>query len=171
MGADEFIATDEDKDWATKNASSIDLIVSTVSSHKMPLQEYIGLLRIKGTFIIVGAPEDSLPGFNGFALIGKGAKMGGSKIGSPDDIREMLALAAERGIKPWIQERPMKDANQATVDMEYVSKIGSMLIYLTYSADNTTARIWRGTDTYWSTKHSRDLGSKQQSQIAYRASN
>ena len=35
MGADKFIATDDDKDWATKNASSLDLIVCTVSSHKM----------------------------------------------------------------------------------------------------------------------------------------
>lgn len=147
MGADEFIATDEDKDWATKNAGSIDLIVSTVSSHKMPLGEYIGLLRIKGTFVIVGAPEDSLPGFNGFALIGKGAQMKGSAIGSPDDIREMLALAAEKNIQPWIQERPMKEANQATIDMEYVSSILPMPIRLHYNADIDTAKTWRATDT------------------------
>lgn len=43
--------------------------------------------------------------------------MGGSCIGSPEDIREMLQLAADKKVKPWIQERPMKDANQAIVDM------------------------------------------------------
>lgn len=118
MGADDFIATDDDKDWETKHASSLDLIVCTVSSHKMPLQGYLGLLRTKGTFIMVGAPEDNLPQFNGFNLIPKGAKLGGSAIGSTDDIREMLELAASRKIKPWIQERPMSDANQATIDMD-----------------------------------------------------
>lgn len=30
----------------------------------------------------------------------------------------MLDLAAEKKIKPWIQERPLKDANNAIVDME-----------------------------------------------------
>jgi D-arabinose 1-dehydrogenase-like Zn-dependent alcohol dehydrogenase len=29
-----------------------------------------------------------------------------------------LELAAEKKIKPWIQKRPMKDANSAIVDME-----------------------------------------------------
>lgn len=57
MGADEFIATDEDKDWAKEHALSLDLIVSTVSSPKMPLVDYLSLLKVGGTFIQVGAPE------------------------------------------------------------------------------------------------------------------
>ena len=39
-------------------------------------------------------------------------------IGSPSDIREMLAFAAKNKIHPFIQERPLKDANQVVVDME-----------------------------------------------------
>ena len=57
MGATGFIATDEDKDWATKHAKSLDLIVSTVSSPNMPIAEYLQLLRFRGVFIQVGAPE------------------------------------------------------------------------------------------------------------------
>ena len=60
MGADDFIATDEDKDWATKHANSLDLIVCTVSSPKMPLAQYLQLIRVKGHFIQVGAPEDNV---------------------------------------------------------------------------------------------------------------
>jgi len=30
----------------------------------------------------------------------------------------MLNLAAEKKIKPWINERPMKDANRTVVDMD-----------------------------------------------------
>ncbi|EOD51141.1 alcohol dehydrogenase [Neofusicoccum parvum] len=118
MGADGFIATDEDADWATAHANSLDIIVSTVSSPKMPLMGYLSLLRYKGTFIQVGAPEDALPQINAFALIAKGCKLGGSIIGAPDEIKEMLELAAAKQVKPWIQERSMKDANQAVVDME-----------------------------------------------------
>lgn len=118
MGADDFIATDEDKDWANEKASTLDLIVSTVSSPKMPLTQYLQLLKTHGTFIQVGAPEDNLPAFSAFSLILKSAKIGGSLIGSPDDVIEMLELAASKNVRPWIQERLMKDANQVTVDME-----------------------------------------------------
>jgi alcohol dehydrogenase (NADP+) len=118
MGADHFIATEEDKDWAKNNARSLDLIVCTVSDPKMPLQKYLRLLRINGQFIQVGAPEDAVPGFNMFALIGKGSKIGGSGIGSPKDIAEMLEFAVKKGVHPFIEERPLKEANQAVIDME-----------------------------------------------------
>jgi len=119
LGADRYIATDDDKDWAKNNARSLDLIVCTVSSEKMPLTEYLSLLKVKGTFIQVGAPDGgNLPAINAFTLLGGGIKVGGSAIGAPWEIDEMLQLAADKKIKPWIQERPMKEANQAILDME-----------------------------------------------------
>lgn len=117
MGATKFIAT-QDEGWAKNNARSLDLIVSTVSSPDMPIEKYFQLLRTNGEFIQVGAPEDKIPAFSAFALIGKGVKIGGSAIGSPADISKMLKFAVEKNIHPWIQERPMKDANQAVVDMD-----------------------------------------------------
>jgi alcohol dehydrogenase (NADP+) len=54
LGADKYIATDADKDWAKHNAQTLDLIVCTVSSNKMPLDGYLTLLKTKGTFIQVG---------------------------------------------------------------------------------------------------------------------
>lgn len=118
LGADDFIATNEDPDWATHHARSLDLIVSTVSSPNIPLEQYLMLLRTNGQFIQVGAPEDNLPAFNAFALIAKGCKIGGSLIGAPHEIEEMLALTVEKNVKPWIVTRPMKEANQAVVDMD-----------------------------------------------------
>lgn len=35
MGADEYIATEDEADWAKKNDKSLDLIVSTLSSSKV----------------------------------------------------------------------------------------------------------------------------------------
>jgi alcohol dehydrogenase (NADP+) len=118
LGADAYIATEDEPDWATKHARSLDLIISTVSSPKMPLMEYFQLLRTRGTFIQVGAPEDNLPPTNAFAFIGKGVKFGGSMIGSPKEIQAMLDLAAEKKVKPWINEYPMKEANKAILDFQ-----------------------------------------------------
>lgn len=83
----------------------------------MPLEQYLQLLRVHGTFIQVGAPEDRMPAFYAFALIVKGVKLGGSAIGSPAEIREMLDLTVEKKVKPWINKRPLKEANQAVRDM------------------------------------------------------
>ncbi|ELR08795.1 hypothetical protein VC83_00769 [Pseudogymnoascus destructans] len=87
MGATGFIAT-EDENWAKKNAGTLDLIISTVSSPNMPLSEYLALLAPKGHFIQVGAPEDVLPPINAFYLIVKGIKLGGSLIGTPQVFRQ-----------------------------------------------------------------------------------
>ena len=54
LGADEYIATDDDKDWMFKHAHSLDLIIGTVSSVDMPLSGYLRLLDTYGTFIQVG---------------------------------------------------------------------------------------------------------------------
>lgn len=118
MGADAFIATSEDDGWDKAHSRSLDLIVSTVSSPDMPLSSYLRLLRTNGSFIQVGAPEGDLPPIAAFALIAKGCKIGGSQIGSPKEIEEMLKFAAEKGVRPWIEQRSMKTANQSVVDFE-----------------------------------------------------
>lgn len=118
MGATDYIATSTDAKWARTHSRSLDLIICTVSSPDMPLESYLRLLRTHGTFVQVGAPEDKLPPIAAFALIGKGCKIAGSQIGSPADIEAMLAFAAEKNVSPWVQEREMREANQAVVDME-----------------------------------------------------
>jgi len=85
----------------------LDLIISTVSSEKMPLSGYLGLLKPKvGVLIQVGAPDGgNLPPVNAFQLL-SGIKLGGSGIGSPGEIAEMLQLAADQKIKvSFIDER------------------------------------------------------------------
>jgi alcohol dehydrogenase (NADP+) len=84
----------------------------------MPLEGYLNLLKTHGTFIQVGAPDGGeLPPINAFTLLSGGLKVGGSGIGAPWEIKEMLEFAAEKGVKPWIQKRPMKEANKAVIDM------------------------------------------------------
>lgn len=83
----------------------------------MPLSSYIDTLRLDGTLVQVGAPEGPVP-LHIFSIIPGRRRIAGSGIGSPKEIREMLQLAVDKKIKPWVEKRPMKDANQAIVDME-----------------------------------------------------
>lgn len=83
----------------------------------MPWNQYFGLLRTDGTLVAVGAPEEEIK-FNLFSLFPGRRKLASSKIGSPDEIREMLQLAADKNIQPWIEKRPMKEANQAMLDLD-----------------------------------------------------
>lgn len=117
MGADDMIAT-ESEGWETKHANSFDVIICTVSSPKMPLSGYLNLLDVGGTFVQVGAPDDTLPPFLAFSLIMKKCKIVGSLIGSPKEIREMFDLAGKAKLKPWIEKRPMSEANKTLIDFE-----------------------------------------------------
>lgn len=118
LGADDSIATSEDSDWASKHSGTLDLIISTVSGPNMPIQQYLDLLAFQGTLVQVGAPEEGLPGFNQLGVVFKRLTITGSLIGSRQEIREMLELAAEKNIRPWTQQRLMKDANQVLLDFE-----------------------------------------------------
>ncbi|KAJ5306235.1 hypothetical protein PENANT_c077G08093 [Penicillium antarcticum] len=84
----------------------------------MPLTDYFALLRPNGTFIQLGVPDGGALSVPIPTLVHRGIKLAGSIVGSPGEIREMLKLAAEKKIQPWIEERSMSDANQAIVDME-----------------------------------------------------
>ncbi|PRQ75497.1 putative alcohol dehydrogenase [Rhodotorula toruloides] len=110
MGATRFIATHSgsDDDFAPYKRS-LDLIICTTNDASMPLIGYLSLLRPGGNLILVGAPEGpvarELPALP--FLLG-GVSLGGSAIGSPSTIKEMLELAAKQNIKSWIEKRPME---------------------------------------------------------------
>ncbi|KAJ5109394.1 alcohol dehydrogenase [Penicillium angulare] len=117
LGADAFIATGEEKGWAKKYSRSLDVVLSTVSGGDMPFSGYLRLLKRDGVFVQVGAPEDPLPQLAAWSLIQKSVKVTGSNIGSTADIREMLELAAEKRVLPWVEMREMGDVNAALGDM------------------------------------------------------
>lgn len=54
LGADEYIATDDESHWEETHRRKFDLIISTVSSEKMPMNGYLKLLKTKGSLIQVG---------------------------------------------------------------------------------------------------------------------
>ncbi|KAF9821676.1 hypothetical protein IEO21_00522 [Rhodonia placenta] len=116
MGADHVIST-HDEDFYKPYQGELDLIISTIDVFRpdRPLKVYLSMLFVHGKFINVGLPnnDNPLPPMHAFDLQPNGAFIGGSHIGSKTECLEMLELAAEKGVKPWIQEVPMSQAKVA----------------------------------------------------------
>jgi len=97
LGADQYYATG-DPGTFERLANHFDLIVNTVSA-PLELDAYLGLLRLDGTMVNVGAPAEALP-LHVFTLFGNRRSFAGSGIGSIAETQEMLDFCAEHGIAP-----------------------------------------------------------------------
>ena len=124
LGADAYIATsstaadeEEGGGWAAKHAGTLDLIICTVSDPRMPLKEYLALLRPKGTFCQVGIPEGPLPQLDTMSLVLNGTSVCFSDSASPGNVREMLELAARKGVRAWTEKRAMREINGVVREM------------------------------------------------------
>ncbi|KZT74064.1 GroES-like protein [Daedalea quercina L-15889] len=100
----------------------LDILISTIDVFRpdRPLKTYMSMLDVHGKFINVGLPDSDnpLPQMHAFDLQPSGAFIGGSHIGSKDDCNAMLKLAAEKNVKPWIQELPMSRAKEAVENVK-----------------------------------------------------
>ncbi|KAL7420711.1 hypothetical protein Q5752_004662 [Cryptotrichosporon argae] len=120
LGADHVIVTGDKPDEAVlPHRRTLDLIISTSNDKNLPVPAYLQLIRPHGHFIMVGAPEVSaLPSVHPFQHIMNAVSVGGSAIGSPAAIARMLKFAAEKGVRPWIEKRPLDEVNRVVVDMD-----------------------------------------------------
>jgi len=114
MGAKHFIATG-DKGSFKQNRRKFDLIICTVNADNMPMTDYLSMLKVHGKLTMVGAPEKPLQ-LPVFPLLLNGVSLGGSAIGSPAEIKEMLELAQKTNIKTWLKVWKMSDINEALKD-------------------------------------------------------
>ena len=82
---------------------------------ELPIKDFLSMLYVHGRLVNVGIPDmdKPLPELHAFDLVPNGAYIGGSHVGSKTECIEMLKLAAEKGVKPWIEELPMKDVGKA----------------------------------------------------------
>lgn len=104
MGADGFLAT-EDKDWNEPYRMTFDLILNTASSMEgFDMAAYLSLLDVHGRWISVGLPEDGGVGVKTGDIFANGCLIGASHLGSRKEVLSMLNLAAEKGIKSWVEE-------------------------------------------------------------------
>lgn len=107
MGADGFLATAED-DWTKGHEMTFDLIVNTANSFEgFDLDAYLSLLDVHGKWVSVGLPEGEGIKVRNQTLLSNGCFMGSSHLGSRRETLEMLQLAADKGIKTWLEELPI----------------------------------------------------------------
>lgn len=117
MGAKALILTKDPKAVLAEHAGSFDMLLLTSFQKGLDLAElYLPLLKPRGVLSIVGLPEEAFPPMQAFSLLGK--SIAGSLIGTPQEIEEMLALAVEKNVRPWVEVRPMSEVSQAVQDME-----------------------------------------------------
>lgn len=111
FGADGFVATNEDKEWSSKFHDKFDLILNCASKVEgLVLDAYLATLRVDGRFVSVGLPpvKDTFA-VNPFSFLKNAASFGSSLLGSKVEALEMLQLAADKGIKPMVEEIPISE--------------------------------------------------------------
>lgn len=95
MGANDFIAN-ASADYFKKNGSTFDLILNTVSVD-VNLEEYLSLLRLDGTLVLIGLPGKPYQVPAG-VLLGKRRRLAGSMIGGVAELQEMLDFCGDKNI-------------------------------------------------------------------------
>ncbi|KAJ9129902.1 Alcohol dehydrogenase-like protein [Coniochaeta hoffmannii] len=107
MGADGFIAT-QDEGWNGPHEMTFDLIINCANSMEgFDLDAYLSLLDVHGKFVSVGLPEGEGVVVRNQTFLANGCFIGTSHLGSRRETLEMLQLAADRGIKTWVEEKPI----------------------------------------------------------------
>ncbi len=92
LGAQHYYATSDERP-SRRWPGEFDLIVNTVSA-TLDLDAYLGLARVNGTLVEVGAPEQPMTEA-AFSLIQNRRSLAGSKIGGIRETQEMLDFCAE----------------------------------------------------------------------------
>src|SRR5215216_6084898 len=95
MGADQFYATSDSKTFEVLKGH-FDLIVNTVSI-EIDLNQYLSLLGLDGTMVIVGLPEKEMS-IGAFSLINARRSIAGSVIGGILETQEMLDFCNKHNI-------------------------------------------------------------------------
>lgn len=110
LGADDVVLS-KDKDQMGQYAGKLHLVLDAVSAqHDINL--YLNLLRVDGTLVLVGAPEDPLP-VAAFSLIPHRRSFAGSTIGGIAETQEMLDFCGQHNIVADIEMINIQQINEA----------------------------------------------------------
>lgn len=115
MGANEFVATGEDAEWYKAyghEKKPFDIIINTASSNAVDLIALLKICAVYGAVVLCGMPEDSWK-IRAQNFSGNGASIQGTHIGSKEEVKQMLQLAADKNVQPWIEVVPMKECSKA----------------------------------------------------------
>ncbi len=110
FGATHFVNTSNPSVF-TDYANHFSFILNTAAGN-IDLNQYLSLLKLDGTMVVVGIPEK--PGtINAFSLIGGRKRLAGSLIGGIKETQEMLAFCSQHNITPEIEVIKIDQINDA----------------------------------------------------------
>jgi len=95
MGATHFVLTKDPSVFA-ELSESFDLILNTVSA-ELDINQYLGLLKLNGTLVIIGLPGKPYE-VTAFSLLRLRRSLAGSMIGGLPELQEMLEFCAANNI-------------------------------------------------------------------------
>lgn len=110
MGADNFYATSDPKTFE-KLEGYFDIMINTVSTY-INLNQYLNLLKLDGTMVVVGVPEKDTQ-INAYSLISARRNLAGSLIGGISETQEMLNFCSKHNITCDIELIPIQKVNEA----------------------------------------------------------
>ncbi|MGE0243274.1 MAG: NAD(P)-dependent alcohol dehydrogenase [Nitrososphaeraceae archaeon] len=110
IGANSFYATSDPKTFE-KLEGYFDIIINTVSTN-LNLTQYLNLLRLDGTMVIVGAPEKDTQ-LSAHSLISSRRSLAGSLIGGYRETQEMLDFCSKHNIVCDVELIPIQKVNEA----------------------------------------------------------
>lgn len=110
LGADHYYATSDPQTFK-QLAETFDLIICTVSA-QLDWNAYLNLLKVDGSFVVVGLPEHSIP-IMAMPLANKRRSISGSMIGSIKETQEMLDFCGQHSIVSEIEMISIDQINDA----------------------------------------------------------
>lgn len=103
LGAKDVILTNKEN-WADDWKLKFDFILNTADmTHKFDMPTHLGLLKPGGEFHMVGLPDEPLQQMSAGTFAGNAPKLAGSHLGNHQEMDDMLQLAAEKGLHPWVE--------------------------------------------------------------------
>jgi uncharacterized zinc-type alcohol dehydrogenase-like protein len=121
LGADHFYASSDPQTFVELK-SRFDLVINTVSAG-IDWNQYLSLVKVDGTMVILGAPEGPVP-VSAFSIIPSRRSLAGSMIGGIKETQEMLDFCGRHNIVSDIELTPIDKVNEAyerviTSDVRY----------------------------------------------------
>jgi alcohol dehydrogenase (NADP+) len=110
LGAHHFHVSSEPEVF-TKLEQTFDLVINTVSV-AIDWNQYLELVRLDGTMVVVGIPQAPVP-LTAQSLLGARRRLAGSAIGSIAETQEMLDFCDAHRIASDIELIPIQHVNEA----------------------------------------------------------
>jgi len=111
MGAHNFVVT-KNSENLKKYANYFDLIINTVPSADIKMEDFFNLLKLDATLVAIGVPDKALT-INPSPLIMMRRNYAGSVIGGIRETQEMLDFCGKHNVVPEIEVITPNQVNEA----------------------------------------------------------